>query len=86
MDQAQEIIPNIKKNLQIVRKKISKVKHKIFFYFIKFIAINLFIIDEKYNNKSKPKVDAIITNQKNLPIAVLTADCAPILIYDDQKK
>ena len=24
----------------------------------------------------------IITNQKNLPIAVLTADCAPILIFD----
>ena len=35
-----------------------------------------------YNNKEKPKADAIITNQKNFPIAVLTADCAPILIYD----
>ena len=28
--------------------------------------------------------DSIITNQKNLPIAVLTADCAPILIYDNK--
>ena len=36
--------------------------------------------------KSKPKVDAVVTNQKNLPIAVLTADCVPILICDHQKK
>ena len=34
----------------------------------------------------KPKADAVITNQKHLPIAVLTADCAPILIYDKNNK
>ena len=28
----------------------------------------------------------MVTDKKNLPIAVLTADCAPILIYDDSKK
>ena len=26
--------------------------------------------------------DALITDQKNIPIAVLTADCAPILLFD----
>jgi hypothetical protein len=31
------------------------------------------------------KADAIITNQKKLPIAVLTADCVPILLYDYKK-
>ncbi|MBD1168216.1 laccase domain-containing protein, partial [Pelagibacterales bacterium SAG-MED06] len=36
----------------------------------------------KVQNKNKPEVDAVITNQRNLPIAILTADCAPILIYD----
>ena len=30
--------------------------------------------------------DALITDKKNIPIAVLTADCAPILIYDNNKK
>ena len=30
--------------------------------------------------------DAIVTNIKNLPIGVLTADCAPILILDYKKK
>ena len=28
----------------------------------------------------------MVTNKKNIPIAVLTADCAPILIYDNNKK
>ena len=30
--------------------------------------------------------DALITNKKKMPIAILTADCVPILIYDENKK
>jgi YfiH family protein len=30
--------------------------------------------------------DALITDKKGLPIAVLTADCAPILIYDKNRE
>lgn len=76
---------NIKKNLQIVRKKISdKAKNIILLHQV---HSNKFIfIDKKYSNKNKPKADAVITNQRNLPIAILTADCAPILIYDDKAK
>ena len=76
---------NIKKNLQIVRKNISK-KAKNIFLLHQFHSNKFIYIDDKYNNKKKPKADATITNQKNLPIAVLTADCAPILIYDNKKK
>lgn len=36
--------------------------------------------------KQKLKGDAIITNQRNLALGILTADCAPILIYDPIKK
>ena len=36
--------------------------------------------------KKKPKADAIITNQVKLPIAVLTADCVPVLLYEKKKK
>ena len=76
---------NIKKNLDIVRKKISKKAKNIFL--IHQTHSNKFIyVDEKYNKKIKPKVDAIITNQRYLPIAVLTADCAPVLICDTKKK
>ncbi len=76
---------NVKKNLEIVKKKIKNSAKDIFL--LNQIHSNKFIyIDEKYQFKSKPKVDAVITNQKNLPIAILTADCAPILIFDHQKK
>ena len=76
---------NIKKNLQIVRKNISK-KAKNIFLLNQFHSNKFIYIDGKYNNKEKPKADAIITNQKYLPIAVLTADCTPILIYDSKIK
>ncbi len=76
---------NVKKNLEIVRKKIKKSAGDIFL--LNQIHSNKFVyIDEKYQFKSKPKVDAVITNLKNLPIAILTADCVPILICDSQKK
>ena len=38
----------------------------------------------KLNNKFEG--DALVTDRKNTPIAILTADCAPVLIYDDKKK
>jgi YfiH family protein len=43
-------------------------------------------IDKNFKfNKKKIKADAIITDQKKLPIAVLTADCVPILLFDHKK-
>ena len=54
---------NIKKNLQIVRKKIGKKAQNIFL--VHQIHSNKFIfVDQTYANKEKPKVDAIITNKK----------------------
>ena len=76
---------NVRKNLELVRKKIKHSAKDIFL--LNQIHSNKFIyIDKKYQFKSKPKVDAVITNQTNLPIAILTADCVPILIFDHQKK
>ena len=75
---------NVKKNLRIVTKRISKTAKNIFL--LHQIHSNKFIyIDKKNTFKSKPKADAIITNQKNLPIGILTADCVPILICDEKK-
>ncbi len=43
-------------------------------------------VNKKFKIKKKRIIaDAIITNQRNLPIAVLTADCVPILLYDKEK-
>ena len=82
---SKDLQSNIKKNLEIVKKKINKTSRNIFL--LHQIHSNKFVyIDSKYRSKIKPKGDAIITNQKNVPIAVLTADCVPVLICDNEKK
>ena len=82
---SKDLSSNVKKNLQIVKKKINKSSKNIFL--LNQIHSNKFIyIDNRYNLNIKSKADAVITNQRNLPVAVLTADCAPILICDDKKK
>ena len=74
-----------KENLKIVKNKISKKSKNIFL--LHQVHSNKFVfIDKNFKfNKKKMKADAIITNQKKLPIAVLTADCVPILLYDNKK-
>ena len=76
---------HIKKNLKIVKDQIGKTSKDIFLlnqiHSNKFIYINQ---NSKFKSR-KIKADAIITNQTKLPIAVLTADCAPILLYDPKK-
>ena len=75
----------IKKNLKIVKDKISKKSKKIFL--LNQIHSNKFVfIDKNYKfKKQKIKADAIITDLKKFPIAVLTADCTPVLLYDNKK-
>ena len=76
----------VKENLNIVKKKISKKSKSIFL--VNQIHSNKFVfINKNFKfNKKKIKADAIITDQKKLPIAVLTADCVPILLFDNKKK
>jgi len=75
----------IKKNLEIVKKRISKKSKNIFL--LHQIHSNKFVfINQNFKfNKKKIKADAIITDQAKIPIAVLTADCVPILLYDNKK-
>ena len=40
------------------------------------------IVDNNYINETKG--DALITNKKNTPLVVKTADCIPILLYDEK--
>jgi len=77
---------NILNNLKIVAKKINANSKKI--VLLNQIHSNKFYFINKKNKfiKNKFKGDAIITDKKNIPIGVLTADCAPILIHDKNKK
>ena len=72
-------ISNVKKNLKIVSKKF-RISPK-----------NLILLKQMHSNKfhyiskkpSKKLVgDGLITSKKNLALGILTADCAPVLIYD----
>ena len=76
----------ILQNLKIAKDRISKKSKNIFL--LNQIHSNKYIFiskNYKLNNK-KIKADAIITEQKNLPIGVLTADCVPLLLYDNKKR
>ena len=56
---------NVKKNLQIVRKRIGHKAKNIFL--LNQIHSNKFVfVDKKYSNKNKPKADAIITDRKSV--------------------
>lgn len=74
---------NIKKNLKIVCKKLKSPTNKIILP--KQIHSNKFYIITKKLYKRKIKCDALITQKKNILMGVLTADCAPILIFDPIK-
>ena len=75
----------VKKNLKIAQHKISK-KSKSIFLLNQNHGNKFVFIDKNFKfNKKKIKADALITNQEKLPIAVLTADCVPILLYDKKK-
>ena len=76
---------NIQKNLKIVSKKIKAKSKKIFL--LNQVHSNKFHFISEHSKLNRKFVgDALITNKKNTPIAVLTADCAPILIYDNSKE
>jgi len=40
------------------------------------------IVDNKDNIFNPPKCDALITDKKNTPIMIMSADCIPIIVYD----
>ena len=77
---------DVLKNLQIIIKKIKSNSKKIVLlnqiHSNKFHYINkgLKLKNDKFEG------DALITNRTNTLIGVLTADCAPILIHDQNKK
>ncbi len=72
-------IKNIKKNIKIVCKKIGCKKGY------------LILLDQIHSNivhkitkvpKKKLRGDSLMTNQKGFALGILTADCAPVFIYD----
>ena len=75
---------NIQKNLEVVCNKINSKSKKI--VLLNQVHSSKFHYISKHSNlNNKFEGDALVTDRKNVPIAVLTADCAPILIYDKNR-
>jgi polyphenol oxidase len=76
---------NIIKNLEFVSNKIGCKQESL-------ITLNqehtnqVVLFKNKNDVKNKLTGDAMVTTVKNLGIGILTADCAPILFYDPNKK
>jgi len=77
---------NVLYNLKIACKKIGASPNKL--VLLNQIHSNKFYFIKKNFKLNKKKFigDALITNSKNIALGVLTADCAPILIYDKNRK
>ena len=77
---------NIKKNLNIVKSTLGLKSKKIFL--VEQTHSNKFVFLSRNSNIKNKSIsaDAIISEKKKVPIAVLTADCVPILIYDKKRK
>ena len=77
---------NVKQNLKIVCQKLS-VNYEKLFLLNQVHSSKLHFLNKNYKkNNKKLTGDALITNQKKVIIGVLTADCVPILIYDNKLK
>jgi YfiH family protein len=76
-------------NLDNFQKAIKELGFKFKFkpLFLNQIHSNkVIVIDDlskTYEDGPLPKADAIVTNIRGLPIAIVTADCVPIIFYDD---
>ena len=75
---------NIQKNLNFVAKKMN-VKSD-YLVLMHQTHSNKVVEVNKINYKKKIIADAMITKMKGVSLGVLTADCAPIILYDAKNK
>ena len=76
----------VETNLKIVKSKLRTNSGQIFFV-KQFHSNKLVFLSSNSNIKSRSiKADAIVSEKKRMPIAILTADCVPILIYENSRK
>ena len=76
---------NVLKNLELVSNKINCKKDSLITLNQKHTDLVIHFKNE-ISVKNKLTADAIVSEVKNIGISILTADCAPILFYDQRKK
>jgi len=73
---------NVLNNISIVSKQIG-VEDNNLFLMNQTHSNKVVTINENNKNNQRINADALITKIKNIGISVLTADCVPILIYEE---
>ena len=76
---------NVLKNLNLVSQKIG-CKDELLITLNQTHSDKVVYFENIRSIKNKLLGDAIVTKVKNVGFGILTADCAPILLYDPQKK
>jgi len=76
---------NVLKNLNLVSKKIG-CKDEVLITLNQIHSNKVIYFENENSIINKLSGDAIVTKIKNVAIGILTADCAPILLYDHSKK
>ena len=76
---------NVLKNISLVSQKIG-CKDELLITLNQTHSNKVVYFENESSIKNKLPGDAIVTKIKNVGIGVLTADCAPILLYDHSKK
>ncbi len=74
----------VEKNLCVVAKKLDVKREKL--VLMNQTHSNRVLILNNENEKLRVNADAILTEKVDLALGVLTADCAPILIYEIKKE
>ncbi len=73
-------------NLKLALSKHGfKAQHTLFVNQIH--SAEVVVIDDAkkiYGEQDLPKADAIVANQKNIAVGVITADCSPVLLFDEK--
>jgi len=87
-DKKEDVIKNRRKileimNLDIERLTVAEQTH----------SANIAVVDQKNIGKGSlskedeiKNTDALITNLENVPLAVMVADCVPIILFDPQRR
>jgi len=75
---------SVKKNISIALKKLKLNNKKL--KLVKQIHSSKILNINDKNLKKIHKADGIVTKNKNIALAVLTADCTPIFIFDKKKE
>jgi hypothetical protein len=71
------------------RLKEEGLKHSNMLFVNQVHGSEIVVVDAKekiHGNQNLPKADGLVTNLKEVAIGVVTADCVPILFFDEEKK